>query len=164
MLLDGQQMNKIEFFEWCRDHQLVQTRDIANIFRLSDQTVRNWERHVSEAAGLPLDGTKNLELDYWVDLAIEMFDHYIGTYRGEDMFKSPRLPKLAAMGFSDLKKWQQRHGLATYKDTADQFLIQRQAVHNWLTRDRYPRWLPLACEAINLRKPAKSGKSARQVA
>lgn len=152
-------MNKIEFFKWCRDHHLTQTRDIAITFRLSDQTVRNWERHVVEAQTNP---DSSLELNYWVDLAIEVFDHYIGDYRGEDCFR--RVPKLAPMGFSDLKKWQQRHGLSTYKDTADLFHIERQAVHNWLDRDRYPRWLPFACEAINLRKPGKSGKSVKQVA
>jgi hypothetical protein len=156
-------MNKIEFFAWCRDHHLTQIRDIANVFRLSDQTVRNWEAHVATAASAAPGAEKNLELDYWVDLAIEMFDHYIGDDRGDDLFKR-KVPHLAQMGFSDLKKWQQRHGLETYKDTADQFHIQRQAVHNWLTRDSFPRWLPLACQAINLRKPAKSGKSARQVA
>ncbi len=156
-------MNKIEFFEWCRDHKLVESRDIANIFRLSDQTVRNWQRHVADAAGVPLDQAKNLALDGWVDLAIEMFDHYIGDYRGDDMFKT-RVPKLQPMVFSDLKKWQQRHGLKTYTATADLFGIRRQAVHNWVNRESFPRYLALACEAINLRRLGKSGKSAQQVA
>lgn len=151
-------MDKIKFFQWCSDHHLTQTRDIALAFRLSDQTVRNWERHVADAS--VADGDKSLlELDYWVELAIEVFDHYIGDYRGADCFS--KVKYLAPMTVADLKKWQKRHGLKTYKDTADQFRIQRQAAHNWLSRGRFPRWLPFACEAINLRTPAKSGKSAK---
>lgn len=100
---------------------------------------------------------KFLKLDHWVDLAIEFFDFHIGTDLSPECFQ--RVPKLAPMGFSAFKRWQNRHGLKTYKDTGAVFEIERQAVHNWLTRDSFPSWLPLACEAINLRSSAKTGKS-----
>lgn len=139
---------KDKFFKWCHDRGINQTPLIASLFRLSDQTVRNWEKHVAEG--------KQLELPYWVPITIECFDHFIGDSAEPDCHT--RIQRLPAMTFASLKKWQNKHGLETYQDTGDMFRIKRQAVHNWLQRQSLPDWLAFACEAINLRRLGKSRK------
>lgn len=139
------------FFDWCRKHGLTQTNVIASLFRLSDQTVRNWEKHVAEG--------KQLALPYWVPVTIECFDLLMAeTVDGDKIAKIDRIP---AMTFGTLKKWQNRHGLKTYQDTGEMFRITRQAVHNWLQRESLPDWLAFSCETINLRRPTKQRKSAK---
>lgn len=152
--LDRVPRTKKDFFEWCNQRGLVQISQIADAFKLSDQTVRNWERYVA-------NGEKP-ELSYWYILTIFCYDTYLG--KDVDQSAHTRLPQFAPMSFTLLKKWQNRHNLATYQDTGDIFRIKRQAVHNWFTRSSLPDWLPMASEAINIVRPGKTRKTVKQVA
>jgi DNA-binding transcriptional regulator YiaG len=125
--------DKKDFFAWCASKDLTKPEEIKNYFRLSGQTIRNWEKDVK--SGDPED----LEIAFWVRLAIA---YYEGS-AGKDGKIAPAI--LENMTFSDLKKWQNEHGFKTYESTAAVFNVKRQAVHLWGKRQKIPAWVALAC-------------------
>jgi len=118
-------MNKFEFFKWCEERNLIRNGEIAELFRLSSQTVRNWRKKEDDSM-----------LPAWVSWACIVLD------TEEQREASLKIPQ---MSVERLSKWQRRHGFKTLDDTAGVFYIERQAVHNWYKRGRFPRWLSLAC-------------------
>lgn len=133
-------MKKIEFFNWCARHQLATTRDIVAIIPVSGQTVRNWIKKLQDED----------DLASWVGLVC----HYYDGTAGESSELSPS--DIPSMTVSELKDWQMCHGLKTYKATGDIFGIERQAVHNWHKRGKFPRWLALACAGYDLSIQSKA--------
>lgn len=131
-------MNKVEFFKWCEDRGLTKNGEIARLFRLSSQTVRNW-RKKDEDELLPI----------WVSLACEALN-------SDEQRESA--VKLEQMTVEKLSSWQRRNGFKTLDDTAGVFGIERQAVHNWYKRGRFPRWLSLACPGYDLKNRSKPRK------
>jgi DNA-binding transcriptional regulator YiaG len=131
-------MNKIEFFLWCEERSLSKNGEIARLFRLSSQTVRNW-RKKKDAEILPT----------WVNWAC----HGLDTEEQRETAS-----KIAHMTVEKLSAWQRRNEFKTLDDTAGVFDIERQAVHNWYKRGRFPRWLSLACAGYDLHKRTKSRK------
>ncbi len=136
--------DKKDFFAWCAKKGLTRPEQINNYFRLSGQTIRNWERDVR--SGNPED----LKLAYWVSLVISYYENTAG----EDGTITPA--DMDGMTFSQLKKWQNRHGLKTYESTALVFRIKRQAVHLWHKRQKIPAWVALACAGYDFQVQSKS--------
>lgn len=154
-------LNKSEFFSWCARHGLKETSDVVSVIPVSGQTVRNWTNKLGD----------DEELAPWVYFATRYYDEtggrdadlrgYRESYLLEHGLPDPRdsagdddedgydffLPRMTV---SELKDWQHRHGFTTYKATGDVFGIKRQAVHNWFKRDRFPRWLSIACAGYDL--------------
>ena len=140
-------MKKSEFFAWCARHDLNTTKDIVTVIPVSGQTVRNWAKKLA-------DGD---EMKPWVGYACAYFDRTAGE-------KAKLAPSdVPQMTVSELKEWQAGHGLSTYKATGDIFGIERQAVHNWHKRGKFPRWLGLACKGFDL-TPQANGRSERPTA
>lgn len=131
-------MNKIEFFLWCEERSLSKNGEIARIFRLSSQTVRNWRKKKDDEI-----------LPTWVNWAC----HGLDTEEQREAAS-----KTAHMTVEKLSAWQRRNEFKTLDDTAGVFDIERQAVHNWYKRGRFPRWLSLACAGYDLHKRTKSRK------
>lgn len=136
------EMDKVEFFKWCDERNLIKSADIAEPFRLSSQTVRNWLKDVAK------DDT-NTSLYSWVGYACLVLDT-------EDD-RNNSVANFPPMTFAGLADWERRHGFKTYEETAGVFGIERQAVHNWHKRANLPKWLALGCagydkyvEAINI--------------
>jgi DNA-binding transcriptional regulator YiaG len=125
--------DKRDFFAWCASRGLTRPEEIKDYFRLSGQTIRNWEKDLK--SGDPAA----LEIAFWVRLAVA---YYEGS-AGADGKIAPST--LDPMTFEDLKKWQNRHGFSTYESTASVFNIKRQAVHLWNKRQKIPAWVALAC-------------------
>jgi DNA-binding transcriptional regulator YiaG len=125
--------DKKDFFAWCASKGLTKPEEIKDYFRLSGQTIRNWEKDVK--SGNPDD----LEIAFWVRFAIALYD---GT-AGKDGKIVPAA--LENMTFSELEKWRNDHGFKTYESTANVFNIKRQAVHLWHKRHKIPAWVALAC-------------------
>lgn len=125
--------DKRDFFAWCASKGLSRPEEIKDYFRLSGQTIRNWEKDLKSSD--PAD----LEIAYWVRLAIVYYDHSAG----KDGKISPA--SMENKTFADLKKWQNVHGFTTYESTAEVFHIKRQAVHLWHKRQKIPAWVSLAC-------------------
>ncbi|WP_327210697.1 hypothetical protein [Rhizobium leguminosarum] len=141
-------LKKSEFFSWCLRHGLKETSDVVAVIPVSGQTVRNWMNKRKDEE----------ELAPWVYFATRYYDEAVGRdadlrgYResaGGDS-KDSSLFVLPPMSVPELKDWQYRHGFGTYKATGDVFGIKRQAVHNWFKRDRFPRWLSIACAGYDL--------------
>lgn len=132
-------MDRDSFFAWCEEHELSRNQDISEAFRVSSQTIRNWYRKGSSDP-----------LPAWVPLA---------CYAVEALANGSAKPRQAApMTVSRLSEWQSRHGFRTYDDTAGVFAIKRQAVHNWYKRQRFPKWLALACLGHDLSSKGQHGK------
>lgn len=124
-------MDKKEFFAWCAERGLARSQDISAAFRVSSQTIRNWDRK-PDSSPMPA----------WVPLACAAID---GLAAG-----TVSAAELAPMTVTRLSKWQSRHRFRTYDDTAAVFSIKRQAVHNWYKRQSLPRWLSLACAGYDI--------------
>ncbi|MCZ7861251.1 hypothetical protein O9X98_07495 [Agrobacterium salinitolerans] len=125
--------DKKDFFAWCASKGLTKPEEIKDYFRLSGQTIRNWEKDVKS------ENSEDHEIAFWVRLAIAYYERSAG----KDGKITPAT--LENMTFSDLKKWQNEHGFKTYESTAAVFNIKRQAVHLWHKRQKIPAWVALAC-------------------
>lgn len=132
------EFNKKHFFEWCAARGLHRPDDIRHFFRLSGQTIRNWDKDVK--SGDPA----RLEIAFWVVLAILFYDD---AFAKSGEIAPTDLPE---MGFADLKEWQSKHRFKTYESTARAFRIKRQAVHLWQKRRKIPAWVALACAGYEL--------------
>jgi hypothetical protein len=130
--------DKRDFFAWCASKGLIKPEDIAPYFRLSGQTIRNWEKDVK------LGMAEKLDLKFWVKLAIAYYEKNAGN---DGKITSSDLEN---MTFSKLKRWQNSHGFKTYEATADVFDIKRQAVHLWHKRQQIPSWVSLACAGYDI--------------
>lgn len=125
-----------EFFDWCAGFGFVDadgnvnTKEVAKIFMLSPQTIRNWRR------GEPETG-----LSTWVSYV--MF-HYDLTAELDDDggWVFPDIPEVSV---ESVKDWRSDNTLTSYEDVGAVFGITRQAVYNWYNRGRFPKWLGLAC-------------------
>jgi hypothetical protein len=135
--------DKKDFFAWCAKHGLHKPEEIARYFRLSGQTIRNWDKDIKK-------GTETaLRLASWVGLATGLYD----ASAGKDGKIVPS--DIDAMTFEELEKWRNLHGFSTYESTANAFSIKRQAVHLWHKRQTIPPWVALACAGYNFRKQAQ---------
>lgn len=134
-------MDKQAFFLWCSRRDLTRNPEIAAAFRVSSQTIRNWQRKKDDSP-----------MPAWVPLACSGLEVVLAGEAPDDAV----LP----MTVSRLSEWQGRHRFKTYEDTGDVFRITRQAVHNWYKRQRFPDWLPLACFGYDV----SSGKSLKDSA
>ena len=132
-----EKFDKKDFFAWCKKHGLNKPEDIKDYFRLSGQTIRNWERHIES------DMLELHVLPFWVRLSICYYDHSAGD--SGQIFPTD----MDEMTFTDLKLWQNKHGFKTYESTASAFNIKRQAVHLWHKRQKIPAWVALACAGYN---------------
>lgn len=124
-------MDKQAFFLWCDRRELRRNPEIALAFRVSSQTIRNWQRK-DDSEPMPA----------WIPLACVALDTVAAGAASED--------RLDGMTVARLSEWQGRHKFRTYEDTANVFQIKRQAVHNWYKRQRFPKWLPLACLGFDI--------------
>lgn len=132
-------MDRDRFFAWCESRGLTRNQDISEAFRVSSQTIRNWHRKESSDP-----------LPAWVPLA---------CLAVEALASGKAVPaKGAPMTVARLAAWQSRHGFMTYDDTARVFSVTRQAVHNWYKRQRFPKWLALACLGYDLSGRSPHGK------
>lgn len=131
-------MNKKDFFKWCSDRELTKNGEIADLFRLSSQTIRNWRKKEDDAL-----------LPQWISWACIALD---------DEERREYAVQIPQMTVEELSKWQRRHGFKTLDATAGVFSIERQAVHNWYKRGRFPRWLSLACNGYDLFKQYNLGR------
>lgn len=143
--LDLPPMTKADFLDWCQKRGLSRPQLIARKFLVSEQTIRNWERDARQSS-LALT-------DHWVVLAVAFYDAQLGT---ASSFDELDIQPPSSMTFNGLHRWQNKHRLKTYQDTADIFDIKRQAVHNWHVRGNLPRWLPLACKGFNILAQGKN--------
>jgi len=134
-------MDKKDFFLWCDQRELRSNPEIAAAFRVSSQTIRNWQRK-EEADQMPA----------WIPLACLAI---------ETVAAGEPVPVAETMTVARLSEWQGRHRFKTYEDTACVFQIKRQAVHNWYKRQRFPKWLPLACLGYDVAKSRIAKDSAR---
>lgn len=127
-----------EFFASCAARGLRTDREIACAFRRTQQTITNWRALVAHGARPP----RHLGLEV----------------AGYDLVQAgaaePR-PGIAAF-----KAWQNKLGLGTLEAVGGVFGCTRQAVHNWFSRERLPRWLPLACMGHEACASAASAASA----
>lgn len=162
-------LNKREFFSWCARHGLTETADIVSVIPVSGQTIRNWLNRLKDED----------ELKEWVYFATRFYDDQVGpdadlrgyreAYLVEHDLPDPRLSATAedqeeegfdfflpATKVPELKDWQHKYGFKTYKATGDVFGITRQAVHNWFKRDKFPRWLSIACAGYDLSIQSKT--------
>ena len=130
---EPEKFDKKDFFVWCAAKGLTKPEEIKDYFRLSGQTIRNWEKDVR--SGIP----ENLELAFWVRLAVAYYDNTAG---GQGKIAPAAIPD---MTFAELKKWQNERGIKTYEATGEVFRIKRQAVHLWHKRQTIPAWVALAC-------------------
>lgn len=110
-----------DFFKWCEENNLKNNKQIAEAFCKTTQTVRNWQKE-----------DQNKELPLWLKYAcyanIKLkFDH-------------SSLKKINVSGFSD---FQDEFSLHTYEKVADLLRISRQAVFNWVDRNKFPEYLKL---------------------
>lgn len=132
-------MDRDRFFAWCEAHGLTRNQDISEAFRVSSQTIRNWHRKKPSEL-----------LPAWVPLA---------CLAVEALASGETKPSRAApMTVARLSDWQSRHGFRTYDDTAGVFSVTRQAVHNWYKRQRFPKWLSLACLGYDIVVRSRHGK------
>lgn len=123
-------LDKAGFFSRCEEIGVPPSR-ISAEFKVSSQTIRNW-RKKDDAEEMPA----------WVSLAcIAIAAVKDGKASADDV---------GAVTVAGLSEWQARHGFRTYADTAAVFSIKRQAVHNWYKRQRFPKWLGLACAGYDL--------------
>ena len=65
----------------------------------------------------------------------------------EDGLDPSGIPEMTAESF---KAWMIKHGFSTYEAAADAFGMTRQGVHNWFSRNSFPRWLALATLGYDL--------------
>lgn len=122
-------MNRDEFFAWCHDMGLASNGAIADAFRMSAQTVRNWRGKGGK------DGA--WQVPRWTALAC------LGL---EALREDPSIELPREMGLRAFARFQKRNGLKTYERTGLAFGLTRQAVHNWFQdKRRFPHWVPLAC-------------------
>ena len=138
-------MDKEAFFAWCDERELTRNQGISAAFRVSSQTIRNWQRKE------PSD-----PMPAWVPLACAALD----AISAGEVSSERALP----MTVSRLSEWQASHRFKTYDDTANVFSIKRQAVHNWYKRQRFPRWLALACIGYDIRTRGVASKDSAAAA
>lgn len=125
-----------DFFAWCTDFGFKDAegnfanKEIASVFNLSQQTVRNWQKQDPSSA-----------LPVWVGYVLFLFDLQATL----DETGAWVFPKADAPSVQDVKDWRHRAGLSSYEDVGAVFSITRQAVYNWYSRGRFPKWLGLAC-------------------
>lgn len=131
-------MDKKDFFNWCYDRELKRNNEIADVFCVSSQTIRNWSRKDDD-----------MILPSWVELACLVLED--PDNRLETKLKFP------VMTVSQLSAWQRAHGFKTYEDIAGVFGIRRQAVFNWHKRGSFPPWLSLGCAGFDLKTSLNKG-------
>lgn len=136
--------DKKDFFAWCAKKGLTRPEEIKDYFRISGQTIRNWEKDVK--SGDP----ERLKVASWVRLAVVCYDESAG----EDGSVTPSV--IERMTFAELQKWENRHGFKTYESTAEAFHIRRQAVHLWHKRKKIPVWVAFACAGYDLLAQSKN--------
>lgn len=114
-----------DFFVWCESQGLRSDREIATLFCLSSQTIKNWRQNPS---GVPR----------WIFLPCLVYERL-----ATQTISSPVvLPRMTASWF---ECWRNRNGLTTYDQVGGVFGLTRQAVHNWSRRGRFPSYVPLVC-------------------
>jgi hypothetical protein len=118
-------VDKDKFFGWCAEKGLDNNRAIAMAILVSSQTIRNWRKRED---GLPA----------WLALACKGYEKFLASGQGP----VTNLPKVTVLWFDS---WQRENGIGTYEDLGVVFGLSRQAVHNWVSRGRFPRWVALAC-------------------
>ncbi|MTH97579.1 hypothetical protein [Roseibium sp. RKSG952] len=125
-----------DFFAWCADFDFKDSegnfanKEIGAAFNLSQQTIRNWQKQ-DQSSRLPI----------WVGYVLFLFDlHADLSDSGTWVF-----PKSEPPSVRDIMDWRHRAGLSSYEDVGSVFSITRQAVYNWYSRGRFPKWLGLAC-------------------
>ena len=111
------------FFNWCESKNLNSSASIAEKFKVSSQTIRNWQ--------------KSETVPVWVRYAMECVSHDC---------------KVETFDFTHFKEWQRRQNVTTYEQTGVLFGIKRQAVHQWFRRGKFPNWLGLACTGYEMSK------------
>ena len=124
---------KGEVLGWCRESGMVGQEDIASVFNISSQTVRNWERASEEPA------------PRWVCLCVAGLSAWL---------KSPlkdHVPHFPAPGHDWFGKWASHRGLETYEEKGRVFGYCRATVCKWYKRG-LPPWLPLACLGADVLK------------
>lgn len=139
------EMDKEEFFAWCEANGLDRNQDISAAFRVSSQTIRNWRKKEPKS-----------KMTAWVPFACAALE---AATAGTIAPKS-----LERITVSRLSEWQVRHRFKTYDDTAAVFSVTRQAVHNWYKRQRFPKWLALACVGYDIRTRSEARKELAAVA
>lgn len=122
------------FFGWCEKAGLVTDGAIAAAFSMSPQTVKNWRVNLDRL------------LKPWVWLAVEGYEACVKAGR-----KLPGLPAVTKRWF---ERWMNRNGLRTLAEVGTLLGLTRQAVHNWIARNRFPNWLALACLGLECRRRA----------
>jgi hypothetical protein len=120
-------MTKEEFFAWCDRQGLKTNPAIANAIGVSSQTIRNWR----EAPGIP----------GWVRYA---------TIWWESAKHDPAKRVATEMTAQEFIEWQSRNKFDTYQSVGDVLLLTRQAVHNWIRRKRFPRYVRIACAGYEI--------------
>lgn len=128
--LANKNMSFGEFFTWCEGFGLTKDRSIAQAFRLTPQTVMNWRKGKSRAQ--------------YIVLPI----HLLLMCRGYEAIRRDSghvMPEIPTMTIGMFDIWRQYYGLTTLETAGHSFGMTRQAIHNWNTRRRLPKWLPLAC-------------------
>lgn len=124
-------MQKSKFFGWCATRGLAGNPDISRTVRVSSQTIRNWSKKPDDAI---LGGHLSLTC-----VALDRL--------AEDGLDPSGIPEMTAESF---KAWMIKHGFSTYEAAADAFGMTRQGVHNWFSRNSFPRWLALATLGYDL--------------
>ena len=116
-----------DFCSWCDRHGLRTNACIADVFKVSSQTIRNWRKKDKEKF-----------LPSWVRLACAGYEAYLET--GHD--GRTNFPPMTVNSFN---RWKTRNGLDTCEQIGHVFGLTRQAVHNWSSRGHYPSYVSMAC-------------------
>lgn len=129
-----------EFFAWCEKNGLADDRSISNAFSCTHQTVHNWRSGRSRMQnGVP----RHVQLQTIGFAAAKSGKH--------------SLPPNA--GMAEFDAWRAERGMGSLEATGRAFGLTRQAIHNWVKRERLPRWIHLACLGHDLEAGKNSGSN-----
>ena len=130
--MDGpkESWTKGEFLAWCRDAGLEWQEDIAAVFSISSQTIRNWERSPGEP------------MPRWAYLCA------VGVSAWRNGPLKDQMPMFPPPGHMWFGEWAVRRGLDTYELRGRAFGHCRATVCKWYRRG-LPGWLPLACLGLD---------------
>jgi DNA-binding transcriptional regulator YiaG len=118
-----------QFFSWCEANGLTTDKQIADVFHVTPQTVRNWRRKRDAGGPAPV--------------------HLGYVRRGYAAVRGDGL-QLPVVDFAWFQEWRDKHGLSTYEAVGDTFGVTRQAAHNWYTRAQLPKWIAAACAGYDI--------------
>ena len=115
-----------EFFTWCTANELSDDRAISQALSCTHQTVHNWRTGRSRGArGLPRHV-------------------YLQTLGFEARQTETPGGLSVASSIAAFDAWRAERGLESLEKTGIAFGMTRQAIHNWVRRERLPRWIELA--------------------